>query len=423
MKPDGPSFTSLPAYEGKEFLASTDEWFRPVNVETGPDGCLYIVDMYRAVIEHPDFVPDELKKRPDLRMGDDRGRIWRVVPKSGVPASRREAPFSVDTLSFVANLAAENAWSRETAQRLLLCKDIEEVEKREGLILKSMYSRFAHQAKSPVERVHVLWLLKSIDQLNSEILEEYAAHSNIHVTRNALLAAENERAESVVKMQSYLATLPALSPAERFQGLLLELTRESATLEPRPSLSKIRPSFEENDRWLQAAALLRHHGHLFEFGEAAIQPKITSYPLVVELVRLVGGQGSDDDALQLMKTLVKLYRDHEKTTRIILLEALARGLQSRGRRFEELLKKLPGQDEDPLIVTQICAFVPTTDKEMQPYLQPNQQPEEVRQAAARLLGYIPKSTDLLGQILQWEPQPSPEVQAAVIASLEQRSPE
>ena len=80
MQPAGPTFTSKPAYEGKEFLASPDEWFRPVNMELGPDGALYVVDMYRCVIEHPDFVPDELKRRPDQRLGDDRGRIWRIVP-------------------------------------------------------------------------------------------------------------------------------------------------------------------------------------------------------------------------------------------------------------------------------------------------------------------------------------------------------
>lgn len=74
MTPVGPTFTSQPLYEDREFLASTDPWFRPVAIENGPDGALYVVDMYRAVIEHPDWVPDELKKRPDERWGDGRGR-------------------------------------------------------------------------------------------------------------------------------------------------------------------------------------------------------------------------------------------------------------------------------------------------------------------------------------------------------------
>ena len=49
-------------------------------IENGPDGALYVVDMYRAVIEHPQFMPSELQHRPDLRWGEDRGRIWRIVP-------------------------------------------------------------------------------------------------------------------------------------------------------------------------------------------------------------------------------------------------------------------------------------------------------------------------------------------------------
>ena len=75
------ALTYLPLYsdsEQREFLASRDSWFRAVNLRTGPDGCLYIVDMHRAVIEHPNWVPSELKTRKDTRYGDDKGRIYRV---------------------------------------------------------------------------------------------------------------------------------------------------------------------------------------------------------------------------------------------------------------------------------------------------------------------------------------------------------
>src|SRR3954453_11487154 len=68
MKPHGATFRSAPPREGVEFLASADDWFRPVSLAHGPDGALYVVDMYRAVIEHPDFVPPELKNRPDLTL-------------------------------------------------------------------------------------------------------------------------------------------------------------------------------------------------------------------------------------------------------------------------------------------------------------------------------------------------------------------
>ncbi|MCS5584625.1 MAG: hypothetical protein NZ777_14050, partial [Pseudomonadales bacterium] len=72
----GTSFYSVD--QQREFLASRDTWFRPVNLRTGPDGCLYVVDMHRAVIEHPNWVPEELKTRKDTRYGDDKGRIYRL---------------------------------------------------------------------------------------------------------------------------------------------------------------------------------------------------------------------------------------------------------------------------------------------------------------------------------------------------------
>ena len=74
-----------------EFLASRDDWFRPVDLQNGPDGALYVVDMYRAVIEHPEWVPDELKKRPDTWLGNDKGRIYRIRPRSPV-VPRQEQP-------------------------------------------------------------------------------------------------------------------------------------------------------------------------------------------------------------------------------------------------------------------------------------------------------------------------------------------
>src|SRR4029079_15763501 len=89
MKPDGVTFASNRLPENREFFASGDEWCCPVNLETGPDGAMYVVDMYRQIIEHPEWMPDELKKRPNMRAGWDRGRIYRVVAKN---SAREKAP-------------------------------------------------------------------------------------------------------------------------------------------------------------------------------------------------------------------------------------------------------------------------------------------------------------------------------------------
>ena len=121
LEPHGATFQSRTADAGTDFLASQDEWFRPVNLANGPDGGLYVVDMYRAVIEHPEWVPDELKHRPDERLGDDRGRIYRIVPAEfdHKHAKNRLSIASVSTSDLVLLLDHANSWHRDTAARLL----------------------------------------------------------------------------------------------------------------------------------------------------------------------------------------------------------------------------------------------------------------------------------------------------------------
>ena len=74
----GATFAASPLYAGREFLASRDDWFRPVFLAKGPEGALYVVDMYRKVIEHPDYLPEEVRKHTDFETGKSMGRIWRV---------------------------------------------------------------------------------------------------------------------------------------------------------------------------------------------------------------------------------------------------------------------------------------------------------------------------------------------------------
>ncbi|MEO8271486.1 MAG: hypothetical protein ABI557_17315, partial [Aureliella sp.] len=110
--------------EGHEWLASRDAWFRPVNVTAAPDDAIVVVDMHRAVIEHPDWVPEELKHRPDERWGDQAGRILAVGPAtrwSDIWRELRDRPLRTrhDT-ELVELVGSGNLWLRQTSQRLLL---------------------------------------------------------------------------------------------------------------------------------------------------------------------------------------------------------------------------------------------------------------------------------------------------------------
>jgi len=104
---------------GSEFVRSRDVWFRPAQLGTGPDGALYIADMYREVIEHPKSLPPVIKSQLDLNSGNHRGRIWRVVAED--QPLRRKAP-AMDTMAtpeLVKMVDHPNAWHRRTAARLL----------------------------------------------------------------------------------------------------------------------------------------------------------------------------------------------------------------------------------------------------------------------------------------------------------------
>ena len=153
----GASFSSHPSDGQREFLASTDTWFRPVNLANGPDGALYIVDMYRAVIEHPDWMPPELKHRKDLNDGSDRGRIWRVKSDESIlPQERPDQPLEKLSIPLLVQLLDHrNAWHRETAFRLLLERNRDEV--LDALKLNWKQNRLTRS------RIPLLWIIRILD--------------------------------------------------------------------------------------------------------------------------------------------------------------------------------------------------------------------------------------------------------------------
>ncbi len=100
----------------KEWLASRDSWFRPVDLCEGPNGDIYVVDMYRAVIEHPEWVPVELKTRPDQRFGDSHGRIYRVSRSAEKKGNKDGTPQP----NIAGWMQHEDTWNRNIASRLFL---------------------------------------------------------------------------------------------------------------------------------------------------------------------------------------------------------------------------------------------------------------------------------------------------------------
>ena len=117
VEPHGASLQATRIGDHTEFLRSRDEWYRPVNVTTGPDGALYVCDIYRRYIDHARFFPEEFAKSHDLRAGENEGRIWRIVPQGAKPRAIRGAPVNPEEIAKW--LWHPNAWQVETARRLL----------------------------------------------------------------------------------------------------------------------------------------------------------------------------------------------------------------------------------------------------------------------------------------------------------------
>ena len=165
----------------REFLASTDNWFRPVQMEVGPDGALYIADMYREVIEHPWSLPHGIKQHIDLDSGNDRGRIYRVV--SGVfvqPELLRLGQATVAEL--VETLDHPNGWHRSTAARLLF--------ERQNQAAVEPLRRLANQGKTGLGRMHALHALAGLDALKRSDLVAVTTDFSPVVRTHAIRLAE-----------------------------------------------------------------------------------------------------------------------------------------------------------------------------------------------------------------------------------------
>ena len=139
------------AEQDVEFLASSDNWFRPVQIANAPDGCLYVIDMYRELIEGAAFLPPQILKHLDVGSGVDRGRIWRIVPK-GFKRPKPPRLGKATTAELVALLEHPNGWHRDTAVAAALPAAGPRPPSRRC-------ASWPPSSKSPLGRMHALYAL------------------------------------------------------------------------------------------------------------------------------------------------------------------------------------------------------------------------------------------------------------------------
>ena len=164
-----------------EFLASTDPWFRPTTIRTGPDGALYVADMYRLVLEHPKWIdPDRIKKL-DLRAGHERGRIYRIAPEN---AELRKTPnlAALNNAQLVAALGSSNGWQRDMVHQMLLWRNAKDVVKP--------LEKSATSSRLPLARMHALCILDGLGVLTAGVVLNGLKDSHAGVRRHAVRLSE-----------------------------------------------------------------------------------------------------------------------------------------------------------------------------------------------------------------------------------------
>lgn len=320
MNADGVTFQGQRAHQDSEFLASTDNWFRPVNFINAPDGMLHVLDMYRETIEHPWSMPDDLKAQVDLTSGRDRGRIYRLVPgryREGFVKPPIPRLGVATTEALVAELANPNSWWRETAHRLLF----ERQDLSENATLKSML----REHEMPLARVHALWTLEGLESLSDNDLAVAIEDSNAHVREQAIRLAESRLSSSPPLRQLIVGAATDDDKRVRFQVAftLGEIDDERAT----EALATI--ARRDADDPLMRTAIMSSASR----ADATLlkillqdQPFAESIPGLETIAQLAVMVGSSGDLTRVNELLLAVSK-HAQPVQVTMVGNLASGLR------------------------------------------------------------------------------------------------
>jgi putative membrane-bound dehydrogenase-like protein len=386
-----------------EFLASTDNWFRPVHLTLGPDGALYVLDFYREVIETPLSLPDDIKKKLNLE-SRGRGRIWRI--RVADQTKHRPSLRQATTQSLVEHINDGNLWWRLTAQRLL-------IERQDKSAVRWLRD-YAHSSKSAPGRAHALWTLHGLKALTEEDIEQALKDPVPGVREQALRLAE-ERLSDSAKLRAAVSALAGdASPRVRFQlAFTLGASDSSETVS---ALARVARQ-DAGDRWTQTAVLSSIHGSGISLLETLIQDQefikgasAAGLQLLSRLAALVGASAGDADlgrALRLLAADTKGF----SPWRLAVLDGLGQGLQNSSRPLAQLWDKPPASLKESIAgVRPLFEQAATTSRDAK-------QSQAERIAALRLLGRGPYALAASAAEDLLTPQTPPEVQSALVRAL------
>jgi putative membrane-bound dehydrogenase-like protein len=299
----GVTFTAAraPGEQTSEFFASTDNWCRPVMALTGPDGALWVVDMYRFMIEHPEYLPPIGKKElePHYRLGDDRGRIYRVVPKG---QERRAVP-RMDRRNTIelcrAAMDSPSGWQRDTAQMLLLWN-----KERMGHEAKGELSGVVYGSQNPLARLQALCTLEGLEAVTPEVLVAALGDAHPMVRRQALGIVEPIAPEEPKVMEAALKLADDADPRVRLQFAFSVGEWDGPAAGA--ALAKVASAKDAEDSYLAAAVLSSAGKHFKVLAGTIVGGNGGSHATIDRgLIRMAVAGGDAGSALQILQAVMK----------------------------------------------------------------------------------------------------------------------
>ncbi len=300
-----------------EFLSSTDAWFRPVQMRTGPDGALYVVDMARFVIEHPRWISPEVLRTLDVRAGHDRGRIYRILP-AGTEARQVPNLAKLNDAELAAALDNPNGTLRDMIQRVLI--------ERGGTGAVATLGKIAAKSRHAESRSQALWTLSGLNALESATLQTAFTDLDAHVRQQAIRLAEPRLANEPELATACLALKSDPDTRVRYQ-LALSLGALD-TPDSHKVLSLIATS---EDPWIRAAVLSSSvHGAADVLASLIARNDERGRALIEPLMAIIS-HGTPEEISAAYKTLLDTKRVPPAPWRISALARLVTTIDAKSR--------------------------------------------------------------------------------------------
>jgi putative membrane-bound dehydrogenase-like protein len=400
IEPAGGTFTSHRGRDGVEFLASEDDWFRPVFTTNGPDGALYVCDMYRGTIEHPTYLPGDVAAVTDFEAGKGLGRIYRVTVEN------REAAFPAlnadNPATLVAQLATPNGWLRDTAHRLLL-------ERQSDDVIPDLRERLQSN-QSASTTVHALSLLDAFNALTNQDLL-IALKNDTAEVREFAVRLIRERGQVTSDLQE--AIQKRARDPDNHVRFHVALTLGDLETPPYPALVDVLLA-SNGDEWTEAAVLSGISGGAAAFTDAylaALEQREPAKPVMATLGYMLAADASRDAALESIAHVLDRAEPEQSNWAMAYLNGVLDGarrgqaLQDAGT-IEALRENLPPESQTTLdnILNEALTLASSA-------------PDAVQSTAIELLGRSnsPSSQQTLKSLLS--PQTPAALQTEAVRSL------